>query len=293
MVENPLFDYIAYLNDERDSTTVPPAELQAVRENPQMAPELVEYPVLSTNWLALNGARGPLANPQVRKAISKAIDRERLVRDINAGLGRPATSVVPPGMPGHQPGLGSDIDLDVAGARDLLAQAGFPGGAGFPRLSFSYAAGGLQRRAEFIQAQLKDNLGVDIQLNPVEQKAFAALFTEQRYDISLIAWSADYPDPQNWFNGNFGCRTLNNKYSYCNPVFDDLVARADSSVDPDDRLALYSQAQELLIADLPVVPLDHAGGLVLVKPYVRNMVVTALDAYAGDRFLDRVTIDAH
>jgi ABC-type transport system substrate-binding protein len=80
----------------------------------------------------VNTAHAPLDNPLVRQALSRAIDRQALIRDIASGVGAPATSILPPAMPGHQPGLGSDIGFDPSAAADLLRQAGYASPADFP-----------------------------------------------------------------------------------------------------------------------------------------------------------------
>src|SRR5205814_1051037 len=114
MVTSGEADYAAYRNNERDWTLVPDADVQAVRSDAQLSKEAVDYTELTTFWLIMNNARPPLNNPMVRKALSKAIDRNALIRDIAAGVGKPATSMIPPGMPGYQPDLGKDIDFDAA-----------------------------------------------------------------------------------------------------------------------------------------------------------------------------------
>ena len=139
MVTDNEADYAAYRNNERDWTLVPDADVQAVCSDSQLSKETVEYTELTTWWLVMNNAKQPLDNPNVRKAFSKAIDRNALIRDIASGVGKPATSMIPPGMPGHQPDLGKDIDFDVNGAKQLLAQAGFNDPAAFPQLHFRYA----------------------------------------------------------------------------------------------------------------------------------------------------------
>ena len=294
MITDLTVDYAAYLNGERDEALVPDPAVQAVRNDPQLAQELTDYTDLSTFWLYLNTAKAPLKDPLVHRALSKAIDRQALIRDVAGGVGQPATSIIPPGMPGFREGLGSDIGFDPQGARDLLAQAGFAGGARFPTLSFSFATSSeAQRRAEFIQAQFKQNLGITIQLDPMEAKAYQAAFKAQSYDIAFGGWEADYPDPQDWFNTNFGCKGGNNKLGYCNPTFDQLVAHADTALDFDERMGLYEQAQQLLLQDAPVVPLYNRGRLVLTKPYLQNLTITAQDDFPGDLFLDEVTVAAH
>ena len=123
MVTDGEADYAAFRNNERDWTLVPDADVQAVRNDPTLSQQSVEYTELTTFWLGMNDAHAPLDNPNVRKALSKAIDRQALIRDVAAGVGKPATSVIPPGMPGYQSDLGKDIDFDVS-RRQRIASTG-------------------------------------------------------------------------------------------------------------------------------------------------------------------------
>jgi oligopeptide transport system substrate-binding protein len=299
IVTNDEADYAAYLNNERDWTLVPDADVNQVLNDPNMATQSRQYNELTTFWVHMNNAKKPLDNPNVRKALSKAIDRNALIRDIAGGVGLPTTSIIPPGMPGFQEGLGQELNFDVEGARTLLAQAGYANGQNFPAIAFTFAATTAnQRRAEFLQAQWKQNLGVNIQLNSMEPKAYQEAFKNKNYDLAYGGWGADYPDPQDWFGTLFSCKGGNNKYNYCNPQFDQLVAQADTGTDLGQRVALYNQAQTQLIQDAPVAPLFVRGRLVVIKPWVQMtsgapLTITAQDDYPGDLFLDMVQVTPH
>jgi oligopeptide transport system substrate-binding protein len=294
MVTSGEADYAAYRNNERDWTLVPDADVQTVRGDSQLSKEAVEYTELTTFWLIMNNAKPPLDNLMVRKALSKAIDRQAMIRDIAAGVGKPATSMIPPGMPGYQPELGKDIDFDPTAAKSLLSQAGFADPAQFPQLHFRFATTTAnQSRAEFIQAQLKQNLGVNIVLDSMESKAYQAAYKDKDYELAFGGWGADYPDPQNWMASLFGCKASNNKYNYCDQQFDQASAKGDTGTDLNQRLQAYAQAQQILVQDLPVAPLFYRGRMVLVKPWVQNLVITPKDEYPGDLFLNDVFLVKH
>jgi oligopeptide transport system substrate-binding protein len=294
MVTSGEADYAAYRNNERDWTLVPDADVQTVRGDSQLSKEAVEYTELTTFWLIMNNAKPPLDNLMVRKALSKAIDRQAMIRDIAAGVGKPATSMIPPGMPGYQPELGKDIDFDPTTAKSLLSQAGFADPAQFPQLHFRFATTAAnQSRAEFIQAQLKQNLGINIVLDSMESKAYQAAYKDKDYELAFGGWGADYPDPQNWMASLFGCKASNNKYNYCDQQFDQASAKGDTGTDLNQRLQAYAQAQQILVQDLPVAPLFYRGRMVLVKPWVQNLVITPKDEYPGDLFLNDVFLVKH
>ncbi len=291
MVSSGEADYAAYRNNERDWTLVPDADVNAVRNDPQLSKEAHEYTELTTFWLVMNNANKPLDNPMVRKAFARAIDRQAMIRDVASGVGKPATSMIPPGMPGYQPDLGSDINFDAAASKALLGQAGYPDPAQFPQLHFKFSTTTAnQSRAEFIQAQLKQNLGIDIVLDSMESKAYQAAYKAKDYDLAWTGWGADYPDPQNFMTGLFGCNASNNKYNYCNKEFDAAAAKGDTGTDLNQRLQAYAQAQGILVTDLPVAPLFYRGRMVLVKPWVQNLVITPKDDYPGLSFLPAISV---
>jgi oligopeptide transport system substrate-binding protein len=230
----------------------------------------------------------------VRKAFAKAIDRDAMIRDVAAGVGKPALSFIPPGMPGFQADLGKDITFDAATARDLLKQAGFADPSAFPQLTFRFSTTTAnQARAEFIQAQLKQNLGINIQLDSMEAKAYTAAYNNKDYELAWTGWGADYPDPQNWMSPLFACGASNNKYNYCNKDFDAAAAKGDTQSDLSQRLQSYAQAQTILVNDLPTAPLFYRGRMVLVKPWVQNLVITPKDDYPGLSFLSEVSVGKH
>jgi oligopeptide transport system substrate-binding protein len=300
MVTDGEADYAAYRNNERDWTLVPDADVQAVRNDPQLSQQAVEYTELTTFWLTMNNGHSPLDNPNVRKALSMGIDRNAMIRDVAAGVGKPATSIIPPGMPGYQPDLGKDIDFNPTQAKQLLAQAGYSDPSSFPQLHFRYATTSAnQSRAEFIQAQLKQNLGIDVILDSMESKAFQAAYKAKDYDLAWEGWGADYPDPQDWMGSLFGCQASNNKYNYCDQQFDQASQKGDTSTDQNARIQAYNQAQQILVQDLPVAPLYYRGRMVVVKPWVhgngdnQSMVITPMDSYPGVTFLQSVFLTSH
>jgi oligopeptide transport system substrate-binding protein len=125
----------------------------------------------------------------------------------------------------------------------------------------------------------------------MEAKAYQAAYRIKDYDLAWGGWGADYPDPQDWMASLFGCDASNNKYNYCDKQFDLASQKGDTgSMDLNIRLMAYAQAQQILINDLPVAPLYYRGRVVLVKPWVQNMVITPKDEYPGLSFLQNVYV---
>jgi oligopeptide transport system substrate-binding protein len=264
-----------------------------------LAAQSRRYNELTTFWVQMNDAHPPLDDPRVRKALSRSIDRGALVRDLATGVSMPTTSIVPPGMPGFQDGLGQDLGFDPSAASALLSQAGFGSDRPFPSLGFSYPdSASNQRRAQYLQSQWSTNLGIDVQLNAMDADAYQRALDAGQYELAFGGWTADYPDPQDWLSTLFGCRGAFNKLKYCNTSLDQLVARADASANQSDRLQLYTQAQALLAQDVPVVPVFVRGRLALVKPWIESsdgapLTLTPLDEYPGSLFLDKVQVLPH
>ncbi|HEY1292569.1 MAG TPA: peptide ABC transporter substrate-binding protein [Chloroflexota bacterium] len=300
MHTDPEADFASYTGSHPlDWVEVPDADANQVLNDPSLATQSRRYNELTTFWLQMNTARAPLDDAQVRRALSRSVDRVALVRDLTAGLSSPTTSVIPPGMPGFQDGLGQDLGFDATDARALLTQAGFGDDQPFPALRFSFVDGaGNQRRAQYLQAQWAANLGIGVQLHAMDADAYQQAIDSGDYDLAFGGWNANYPDPQAWFGIVFGCGAAFNTFKYCNASFDQLTARADRSAGLSDRLLLYGQAQTLLLQDAPVAPLFARGRMVLVKPWVQSidgspLILTDLDDYPGSLFLDKVQVLPH
>ena len=288
MGTNAEADLAGFKSGLRDWILVRDIDVNQVLNDSDLSRQSMQYNELSTFWVEINNTRPPLDNVLVRRAYAKAIDRAALVRDLAIGVSQPVTSIIPPGMPGFDASLGRDLAFDAAAARALLTQAGVN-----PKLGFVYPdSAANQRRARWLQAEWKTNLGVDVQLSSLSAQAYQDALDSKSYDLAFGGWAADYPDPQDWFSMLFGCKSAYNQFGYCNATFDQLVARAELGTALDERLPLYAQAHSVLMSDVPVIPLFVRGRVALVKPWVQ-LTLTPLDDYPGSLFLDKVQILPH
>jgi oligopeptide transport system substrate-binding protein len=282
-----------------DWALVPDLDANQVLNDPVLAPQARQVTDLTTFWIQFNTARAPLDDVLVRRALSRAIDRAAVVRDLATSVGVPTTTVIPPGTPGFQAGLGHELGFDPAGARALLSQAGFASAQDLPPLTFSFLADSADlQRARYLHDQWSATLGLDVQLQPMDQPAYESALAARDYDLAFGGWTADYPDPQDWLGPLFACRSEFNTFNYCNAGFDQLVARGDRGGSLPDRLQVYAQAQAQLAQEVPVAPLFARGRLVLVKPWVQSvgggsLRLTGLDEYPGSLFLDKVQVLPH
>ena len=288
MVTDIQANYAAYLNGEREAAQVPTTLYDQVAKDPNLSKEIVRWPRLTTFAVQFNNKKPPFDNPKVRRAFSLAIDRQAYIDKVRKGVGKPAFSWIPPGMPGYQPDLGKEYGFDAAKAKQTLADAGYPNGKGLPKIVFNYANSATNPvTAQFLQQQWKDNLGVDVELAPMEPKANSEYINKFQHQVAWFGWGADYPDPDNWLPEIFGTGAGNNKTQYSNPTLDDLMKKAIAETDPQKRLQMWNQAQKIIVDDAPMAFVVHDEGFFLVKPYVKDWWFTGMD---GNSFPGRASI---
>lgn len=274
----------AYRNDELDFGAVGAEDLPTVRGDRELSTQASEVTGSCTFYLGFNNARPPFNNKDVRKAFAHAIDRDTWVRDVFNGLAKKTVTFIPPGFPGHEENE-TRYDFNPQAAKDGLAAAGFPGGQGLAPIKLTYSSSARNKtRNEFLAAQIQNNLGVSVTLDPVDPTVYTALTKEPATtpQIFVLGWCADYPDPQNFLSLVFKTGGISaGRISYSNPEFDALVAQADKELDETKRFALYKQAQDILIEDQPVAFLNNDAGIRLQKPWVTGVQATPLDYFPG------------
>ncbi|HVA24689.1 MAG TPA: peptide ABC transporter substrate-binding protein [Chloroflexota bacterium] len=293
MIPEPTASLAAYKNNEIDTTgqvNLSSADTNALRNDPAYKNQVLQYTELATQYLAYNVTSKPFDNPKVRVAISYAMDRDTLVNKILAGVGTPATSLIPPGMPGHLDGVGQEFDLNKA--KQMLAEAGFPGGKGIPpNIQASYNnLGTWPQIMQFFQANLQA-IGISIQLDPRESKTYFKEMHDNASPLFRSGWSSDYPDPDDWYRVIFKSDSSQNFGHWKNDQYDKLVVQAASETDQAKRLDLYKQAAQIMVDDPPATYWYYAGRFRLVKPYVKGIVTTGQDGgFPGKFFLKDVTL---
>jgi oligopeptide transport system substrate-binding protein len=291
MIPDESVALIGYQNDELDVTEIPLPDIKRFEGNP----EELKYAELTTFAQEYNNTEEPFTDPLVRKAFKMAVDSDAYVDSVRQGAGLPAFSWIPPGMPGYNPDIGMDYAFDPAGAKDLLAQSTYGGAEGLPDITVTIAdtqAGRLT--AEFLQEQLRVNLGVSIEIEILESATYEDRYLASDFQFVLGGWGADYADPENWLPQQFGTDAGLNQYKYSNPAVDDLFAQAAVELDNDARLDLYDQAQQIIIdEEMGIAPLYYRIRAFLVKPWVDGVITTGLDSTAGDWFYNNIRILAH
>ena len=276
--------YAAYLAGELDVVTVPAPAVKQVSADPELSKQLVTGSDLTTVALFMNNTAAPFDSKLVRQAFGTAIDREAYVTGVLQGAGTPTTTWIPDGMPGHNADYGKQYAFDATKAKDLLKQAGYENGNGLPEITFLMVANPAnQTVGEFLKAQFKTNLGVDVNFEYLEGPQFGPRFVRGQYQASIQRWHADWPYPDNWLPAQFTTGSPNNVSKYSNPEFDNLIKQASADLNDDNRLKSYAKAEKLMLDEAGLVPLYNARTYTLVKPNVKNFFVTGVDgALKGD-----------
>jgi len=225
------------------------------REHPG---ELQIAPDLRLAYLTFNVTRPPFTDPRVRQAFSLAVNREQLVKATLGKLGLPATAFVIPGTGGYTAPVGSGFD--PAAARRLLAEAGYPGGAGLPPVEFTLNgnAGITLLLSSALQAMWVQNLGVHVSVLPCEFKVYLSLLREKQFTLLLDGWGYGLDDPRDPLELATSS-SPNNDAGWSNPDYDAAFARSDRALLPADRNAAFDTMSTILAREVPYAPLYQAN----------------------------------
>ncbi len=232
--------------------------------------EYIARPRLETHFLAFDVTRPPFDDVRVRRAFALASDRATLADRVLQGYMAPATGgLTPPGMPGHAPAIA--LAFAPEQGRRLLAQAGYPGGSGFPPIDMlvNKAVAG---RNQFLQGQWREILGVEVRLDVVEWPEFLARLKDVPYHLINLSWIADYPDPDNFLRVSRARAWP----AWQNADYERLVQEGCGLTDAGRRLQYYRQAEEILVQEVPILPLIYERDHLLVKPWLRVYPMSAI-----------------
>jgi oligopeptide transport system substrate-binding protein len=247
----------------------------------QRLPGFHVAPQLFTEYLTPNQHKAPFNNVLVRRAFSYAIDRGVIARLLSNSV-LPARGILPPGMPGYDPTLAGQT-FNPTLARHLLARAGYPDGKGLPRITLNVDGGDPQgqMKAVALREFWQQAMHVNVTLNVLEHGAYNDALAARAYQLAFIAWSADYPDPQNFLSLQLQTGTANNNGGYSNPTLDRLTREADALVNDDARrYRLYDEAEKIALRDAAWMVLDWAKAEMLIRPSVHGLVLTGLGLVA-------------
>jgi ABC-type oligopeptide transport system substrate-binding subunit/DNA-binding SARP family transcriptional activator len=231
--------------------------------------DLYYSPQAFTTFLYFRVDISPMDQLLVRQAFSMAIDRTLLVRGAFDGRFLPATGgFVPPGIPGHSPGIGLPYDPQMA--RSLLARAGYPKGQDFPPVILSYLGLKEDKNAvPFLLASWQKHLGVKVETQLSDFKGIPDNLDQISAHMIKLGWLADYPDPDNLMRVLFHSQEGFFNGPWKNERFDELVVQAARINDQNQRIALYRQADRILVAEeAALLPLAYQRQFSICKPWV-------------------------
>ncbi len=244
----------------------------------QFPQALRSFPNYATYFYRFNTTIAPLKDLRVRKALAYSVDRKAIVEQVTKFGQQPAYALTPPDDYGYKPR--ATMPYDPALARKLLADAGFPDGKGFPKLKLMFNTNEEHKNVALaIQRMWKKELGIDISLENAEWKVFLDRERQMDYQIDRASWVGDYLDP-NTFLELFTTGNGNNKTGFSNPEYDALLRAAAEEPDQPKRMELFQRADEILVEQIPILPLYTYQWNRLVSPYVHGWFVNPMEYFS-------------
>jgi ABC-type transport system substrate-binding protein len=268
-----------FMQERLEDTPIPAKERNRVLSGKY---QYVRRPMFSLRFYGLNTKRPPFNDRRVRQAVHYAFNKTDVVERIHQNRFTLAKGILPPGTLGYNPNLSSLI-YDPGRSKKLLEEAGFPNGKGLPPITFWSSAKFDDLVLE--HQQFKKNLseiGINLEITyNTDWPSFSQMLREGKAQIFQYAWYADIPDPDNFLFKLFHSQSPRNYFLYTNPLVDSLLIQARISRDQQRRVDLYRQAEQLIVEDVPVIPVIHHTYERVFQPYVRSIEVNGL----GDPYI--------
>jgi oligopeptide transport system substrate-binding protein len=237
---------------------------------------LVNQPTSRTSYIAVNLNRPPLDDRRIRLALALAIDRKALVRAVYEDTATPLGRYLPAGVKGYQP-PDISISFDPERARLLLEEAGYTNGQGFPEIEILVASGQAGRAiATALQQMWRDVLNISVSAYTQEFQVYLNSLVGGEFDLVYASWNgglvpAGFLD--RWISGS-----LTNDSRFSHPEYDKLITeRSRSTSDVNELMGVYRQAEEILLTELPIIPLLQSHATYLKQPSVRGMLPNTLN----------------
>ncbi len=247
---------------ELDWTPVGAFDASWIEYDPTLGPSLRRWADLAVTYYGFETRRPPFDDARVRRAFATAVNWQRIVELSDGSAALPATSMVPPGIPGR-----SDRSFvpafDPAAARRLLVEAGYADPAAFPAVTLVTAGAGYD---EAILAQLRENLGVTVNFEALDfETLFGRLGSTDSPDMWALSWIADYPSPNDFLGILLGSGQPNNYGGWSNAGFDEAIAAGSATTDPAAARAGYDAAQAVLRDEVPTIPVSYGVSSALAR----------------------------
>lgn len=237
----------------------------------------VQAPYLGTYFFLINTTRPPVDDVRVRKALSMSIDRQKLNDTVLQKSNVPAYSITPPGTLGYEPP--KLFDYDPEQARQLLADAGFPDGQGWPGLELIYNTSESHRKiAVALQQMWKDVLNIQVTISNQEWKVYLDSVTQMEFDIARRGWIGDYVDPNNFLD-LYLTDGGNNNTGFSDPRYDEMITKlAPQAKTREERFAIFKEAETMLMEQMPILPIYTYTSKHLIHPSVKGLPANLMDS---------------
>jgi oligopeptide transport system substrate-binding protein len=216
-------------------------------------------------------------NVLVRRALSYALDRDTLTRTVLQETAIPAYSITPPDTLGYNPP--KLFDYDPAKARELLAEAGYPNGEGWPGLEIIYNTQEAHRKiAVAVQQMWKKELNIDVTISNQEWKVYLNSVSQRDFQVARRGWIGDYVDANNFLD-LFITDGGNNNTGYASDEFDDIILNlAPKAKSRDERYGLFYKAETMMMNEMPIIPIYTYTSKHLVHPSVEGIYPNLMDS---------------
>ena len=253
--------------------SLPPTRYKAYED--ERSPFLHVDPYLGTYYILPNVREGVLADAKVRRALALATDRVAIAEQLLGAGQRAAGGFVPDNMPGYSADI--PVEYDPHSARALLADAGFPGGKGFPGLEYLFNSSESHRKiAEALQGMWREELNIEVTLVNQEWRTYQQRRASGDFELARAVWIGDYLEPSTFLN-LWLSDSGNNWTGWRNSSYDTLIETARETADPAQRMRRYALAERFLIAEQVIIPLYHYVTVYLKDPAVQGWHGNLLD----------------
>lgn len=270
---------LAFEQNKLDWTPVPGSELSRYQNDPELSQLLQQYVYPGIWQLVPSNGIPPFDKVEVRRALSHAIDRERIASVTN-GLALPALQMIPNGLFGYidDPAITDIQKYDPQLAMDALVGTEYEGGQNWPSIVMSMRGSEEVYNADVmaadIVAQLEEVLNMKVEIEVIPLTSFSEIQFQNKMQLIWIRWWYDYPDPANGYGDMYYSRKSSGKrQAWSNAQFDDLVEQGAAELVPEQRLEIYKQAEKLIQEDVGYIPVVFRVDQYAFKPWVKNVPI--------------------
>ncbi len=253
-----------------------------------LSKELKITHALGFSYIGFNTKKPPFDDVNVRLAFCCAVDKEKLAKLTCKNMAEQAGGILPPGMPGYNKDL-HVLGYDVARAKELIARSKYATSMPPITMTVSGVGGDIQPLQQSVIEEWRRNLGIEVKVRQIEPERFLYHLKEEKDELFSMAWSADYPHPQDFLEGLFRTNSEHNYGEFSDAEIDDMLKKAALETDNALSLEMYQQAEQKLVDRAACVPLIFWKNYVVIKPYVKGYALNP----QGFSMLNTVSITSH